>query len=47
MADRSWEENWRLAALRLAKVKKLDKATTKKIILAIPSEKKLRGRKAN
>ena len=46
MADRSWEENWRLAALRLAKVKKLDRATTKRIILAIPSEKKLRGRKA-
>ena len=46
MADRTWEENWRLAALRLAKAKKLDKATTKQIILAIPSEKKLRGRKA-
>ena len=46
MADRSWEENWRLAPLRLAKVKKLDRATTKQIILAIPSEKKLRGRKA-
>ena len=47
MADRTWEENWRLAALNLAKVKKLDKATTKQIILAIPSEKKLRGSKAN
>lgn len=46
MADRSWEENWRLAALRLAKMKKLDKATTRQIILALPSEKKLRGRKA-
>ena len=46
MADRTWEENWRLAVLRLAKVKNIDKATTKQIILAIPSEKKLRGRKA-
>ena len=46
MADRTWEENWRLAVLRLAKVKNLDKATTKQIILAIPSEKKLRWRKA-
>ena len=46
MADRTGEENWRLAVLRLAKVKNIDKATTKQIILAIPSEKKLRGRKA-
>lgn len=43
LANRSWTDGWKMIVDKLIKVKGLDAATHKKVLAAIPSEKKLRG----
>ena len=42
LANRSWDEGWKMIVDKLVKVKELSPATRRKIIAAIPSERKLR-----
>lgn len=41
LADRTWRQNWKLAVLRLAEIKKLDHSMLRKLINLVPPEKKL------